>query len=52
LLGQSWLAATSVSASDQTALPTVELWPWLLLAALALWPLEIAWRRWARLRFQ
>ncbi len=52
LLGQSWLAATSVSASDQTALPTVELWPWLLLAALALWPLEIAWRRWARLRIQ
>jgi hypothetical protein len=29
-----------------------ELWPWLLLAALALWPVEIAWRRWSRLRIQ
>ncbi len=30
----------------------IELWPWLLLAALILWPLEIAWRRWGRLRIQ
>jgi hypothetical protein len=29
-----------------------ELWPWLLLAALVLWPVEIAWRRWSRLRIQ
>ncbi|MCB0225574.1 MAG: hypothetical protein KDI02_17930, partial [Anaerolineae bacterium] len=28
------------------------LWPWLLGAALLLWPLEIAWRRWGRLRIQ
>ena len=28
------------------------LWPWLLQAALVLWPLEIAWRRWRRLRIQ
>jgi uncharacterized membrane protein len=30
----------------------IELWPWLLLAALILWPVEIAWRRWGRLRIQ
>jgi hypothetical protein len=30
----------------------IELWPWLLLAALILWPFEIAWRRWGRLRIQ
>jgi uncharacterized membrane protein len=30
----------------------LELWPGLLLAALCLWPLEIAWRRWGRLRIQ
>lgn len=30
----------------------IELWPWLLLAALVLWPIEIAWRRWGRLRIQ
>lgn len=30
----------------------IELWPWLLLAALILWPIEIAWRRWGRLRIQ
>jgi hypothetical protein len=30
----------------------IELWPWLMLAALILWPLEIAWRRWGRLRIQ
>jgi hypothetical protein len=29
-----------------------ELWPWLLLVALLLWPLEIALRRWGRLRIQ
>jgi hypothetical protein len=29
-----------------------ELWPWFLQAALILWPLEIAWRRWGRLRIQ
>ncbi|HXV43679.1 MAG TPA: VWA domain-containing protein, partial [Anaerolineae bacterium] len=30
----------------------IELWPWLMLAALIFWPLEIAWRRWGRLRIQ
>lgn len=30
--------------------PTHTLWPWLLIAALALWPIEIAVRRWARIR--
>jgi Ca-activated chloride channel family protein len=30
----------------------IELWPWFLLAALILWPIEIAWRRWGRLRIQ
>lgn len=30
----------------------IELWPWPLLAALILWPIEIAWRRWGRLRIQ
>lgn len=32
--------------------PEIELWPWLLAAALILWPVEIAWRRWGRLRIQ
>jgi uncharacterized membrane protein len=30
----------------------IALWPWLLLTALVLWPIEIAWRRWGRLRIQ
>lgn len=30
----------------------LELWPYLLAAAIALWPLEIAWRRWGRMRIQ
>jgi hypothetical protein len=30
----------------------IELWPWPLLMGLALWPLEIGWRRWRRLRIQ
>lgn len=29
-----------------------QLWPWFLAAALLLWPLEIAWRRWGRLRIR
>ncbi|MEM7346878.1 MAG: glutamine amidotransferase, partial [Chloroflexota bacterium] len=31
---------------------STELWPWLLQVALILWPIEIAWRRWKRLRIQ
>ncbi|MBN1991777.1 MAG: VWA domain-containing protein [Anaerolineae bacterium] len=46
------LPATS-SAGEAEAIPQpVELWPWLLLVALILWPIEIAWRRWGRLRIQ
>ncbi len=30
----------------------LELWPWFLQIVLLLWPLEIAWRRWCRLRIQ
>ena len=29
-----------------------DLWPWLMIVALLLWPLEIGWRRWGRLRIQ
>jgi hypothetical protein len=48
------LNGASVPTLDQAGEPEepVELWPWLLLAALGLWPLEIAWRRWNRLRIQ
>lgn len=38
---------SAVEATDAT-----ELWPYFLLAALLLWPAEIAWRRWGRLRIQ
>ncbi len=44
------------ATSDQSQTPPsdapVELWPWLLQLALILWPLEIAWRRWGRVRIQ
>jgi Mg-chelatase subunit ChlD len=39
-------------ALAQNAEPVIELWPWLLGLALILWPVEIAWRRWSRLRIQ
>jgi hypothetical protein len=39
-------------AEGTQAKSKIELWPWLLLAALILWPVEIAWRRWGRLRIQ
>ena len=39
-------------AEESRSNEVVRLWPWLLQAALVLWPLEIAWRRWARLRIQ
>lgn len=51
-LGQSPLAAEAGLEAEETAADPLELWPWLLLAALVLWPLEIAWRRWNRLRIQ
>lgn len=41
------------ATSAQLTEPTFQdLWPWPLLAALILWPVEIAWRRWRRLRIQ
>lgn len=45
----------AVQAAANTAAlppPPQELWPWLLQVALVLWPVEIAWRRRARLRIQ
>jgi hypothetical protein len=51
-LGQSPLAEKAGLEAEQAAAEPLELWPWLLLAALVLWPLEIAWRRWNRLRIQ
>ncbi|MDM8528705.1 VWA domain-containing protein [Anaerolineales bacterium HSG24] len=40
--------------ADEAAKPVepIEYWPYLMVVALLLWPFEIAWRRWARLRFQ
>ncbi len=43
----AWSASQPVAAQKP-----VELWPWLLLMALVGWPLEIALRRWGRLRIQ
>lgn len=40
------------SDARDTLREPLHLWPRLLLAALILWPIEIAWRRWARLRIQ
>jgi hypothetical protein len=51
-LGQLSQAVTPVPGEEPEADDPVELWPWLLLAAVILWPLEIAWRRWSRLRIQ
>jgi hypothetical protein len=49
--GQPLPAATAAAAAAEPESPT-DLWPWLLQAALILWPIEIAWRRWGRLRIQ
>lgn len=43
---------SAASNQDGPLAQAVELWPWLLLVALILWPVEIAWRRWGRLRIQ
>jgi hypothetical protein len=51
-LGESLAPDVPVEDEAGAAGAPLELWPWLLLAALILWPLEIAWRRWARLRIQ
>lgn len=42
----------NLTSKIQNLKSEIELWPWLLLAALILWPVEIAWRRWGRLRIQ
>ncbi|MDH3675270.1 MAG: hypothetical protein OES12_07225, partial [Anaerolineae bacterium] len=49
-LGQSLRSQITTPDQIQDLAEPVELWPWLLLIALILWPLEIAWRRWGRLR--
>ncbi len=41
-----------LTSTFQNRSTPLELWPYLLAAALILWPLEIAWRRWSRLRIQ
>jgi hypothetical protein len=52
-LGDGPLARTeNQTGTMRESLGPQELWPWLLLAALLLWPVEIAWRRWSRLRIQ
>ena len=51
-LSESAAAMTPAITPDDPARRARELWPWLLLAALVLWPIEIAWRRWGRLRIQ
>ncbi len=40
------------SPEQFTSSKVLQLWPWLLQAALALWPIEIAWRRWTRMRIR
>jgi uncharacterized membrane protein len=49
---ESLLPNASSSEITDTLQEPLELWPWLLLTALILWPIEIAWRRWGRLRIQ
>jgi hypothetical protein len=51
-LGELTRGAVPLIDQEGEAAEPVELWPWFLLAALGLWPLEIAWRRWNRLRIQ
>ncbi len=51
-LGESLRADASPDAEAVVAPEPQELWPWLLQVALVLWPIEIAWRRWTRLRIQ
>ncbi|MBN1219652.1 MAG: VWA domain-containing protein [Anaerolineae bacterium] len=45
-------ADTALIDVTATTPKTKDLWPWLLWLALMLWPVEIAWRRWGRLRIQ
>ena len=50
--GEPLLPNAVAPDSVEAAQEPLELWPWLLQAALILWPVEIAWRRWGRLRIQ
>ncbi len=51
-LGESLPPETVAGELTGPSSDPLELWPWLLQVALILWPIEIAWRRWARLRIQ
>lgn len=51
-LGELFAADSTVEAVQAPPSEPLELWPYLLLAALVLWPIEIALRRWGRLRIQ
>jgi Mg-chelatase subunit ChlD len=51
-LGQLASRYVITPAPTEAPVEPVELWPWLLGVALVLWPIEIAWRRWGRLRIQ
>lgn len=51
-LGELFAAETPSPADAGPPAEPLELWPWLLQIALVLWPIEIALRRWGRLRIQ
>jgi hypothetical protein len=51
-LGQSPNLSTPPVANEPVESNPLEFWPYLLGVALLLWPAEIAWRRWSRLRIQ
>jgi hypothetical protein len=50
--GDSPPGSIAAQPAPEPVQPPTELWPWLLQIALILWPLEIAVRRWGRLRIQ
>jgi hypothetical protein len=50
--GESFQNSQASNPKSEPENQNLELWFWLLLVALILWPLEIAWRRWGRLRIQ
>lgn len=50
--GEAILAGAPAAEEEEERTEPLEMWPWFLLAALVLWPIEIGWRRWARLRIQ
>lgn len=50
--GLSQIGLSETGPDEISEEDLIHLWPWLLGAALILWPLEIAWRRWGRLRIQ